>query len=132
LPLHLVVQALLASAAVLLLLPAASGSSAHTQTLAVGVLATCLILHLLMVLGEIAVPHSTDNAGYAVWLIMHGPYRRLFWAGAVAIGGVLPLLLLLAGAANAAVAGLSGLLALGGLLAFEWCFVMAGQRVPNS
>jgi len=27
---------------------------------------------------------------------------------------------------------LSGLLALGGLLAFEWCFVMAGQQVPNS
>jgi hypothetical protein len=55
-----------------------------------------------------------------------------FWVGAVAFGGIFPLLLLLAGAANAAAAGLSGLLALGGLLAFEWCFVMAGQRVPNS
>jgi hypothetical protein len=29
-------------------------------------------------------------------------------------------------------AALAGLLALGGLLAFEWCFVMAGQSVPNS
>jgi len=132
LPLHLVVQALLASAAVLLLLPVASGSAARTHALAVGTLAICLILHLLMVLGEIAVPHSTENVRYGVWLITHGPYRKLFWAGAVAMGGVLPLLLLLAGAANAAVAGLSGLLALGGLLAFEWCFVMAGQRVPNS
>jgi Fe-S-cluster-containing dehydrogenase component/formate-dependent nitrite reductase membrane component NrfD len=132
LPLHLIVQALLASAAVMLLLPAASANSPHTHALAIGALAICIILHLLMVLGEIAVPHTTENAGYGVWLITHGPYRMPFWVGAVAFGGIFPLLLLLAGAANAAAAGLSGLLALGGLLAFEWCFVMAGQRVPNS
>jgi hypothetical protein len=28
--------------------------------------------------------------------------------------------------------GSAGLLALAGLLIFEWCFVMAGQSVPNS
>jgi len=131
LPLHLVVQAALASAAVLLLLPAGAHASPQTQPLAVAALAVCLILHLLIVLGEIAIPHSTDNAAYALWLITHGPYRGLFWGGAVALGGALPLLLLLA-ANHAAVAGLSAALALAGLLAFEWCFVMAGQRVPNS
>jgi len=132
LPLHLVVQALVASAAVLLLLPAAFLGDAHTQALASAILAIGLILHLLMILGEIVIPHSTDNAGYAVWLMAHGSYRWLFWAGAVALGGILPLLLLFAAAGNTLVVGLAGLLALGGLLAFEWCFVMAGQRVPNS
>jgi formate-dependent nitrite reductase membrane component NrfD/ferredoxin len=132
LPLHLVVQALVASAAVLLLLPAAFRGDVHAHALVSGILAICLILHLLMILGEIAIPHSTDNAGYAVWLMTHGSYRWLFWAGALALGGVVPLLLLFAAAANIFVAGLAGLLALGGLLAFEWCFVMAGQRVPNS
>ena len=131
LPLHLLVQAFLASASVLLLMPA-TRDQLGLYNLAVGSLRICLLLHLLMVLGEIAIPHNTDNARYAVWLITRGSYGHLFWAGAVALGGVLPLLLLFARAANAAIAGLSGLLALGGLLAFEWCFVMAGQRVPNS
>ena len=27
---------------------------------------------------------------------------------------------------------IAGVLALAGLLIFEWCFVMAGQSVPNS
>jgi len=132
LPVHLIVQTLVASAAVLVLLPSGFGASARAENLAVAALSICLILHLLMILGEIAIPHSTDNAAYGVWLITRGPYRKLFWAGAVALGAVLPLLLLFAAAANAAVVSLSGLLALAGLLAFEWCFVMAGQRVPNS
>jgi Fe-S-cluster-containing dehydrogenase component/formate-dependent nitrite reductase membrane component NrfD len=132
LPVHLIVQTTVASAAVLVLLPAGFGASARTENVAVVALSTGLILHLLMILGEIAIPHSTDNAGYGIWLIEHGPYRKLFWVGAVGLGAVLPLVLLLAGAANTAVRGLCGFLALGGLLAFEWCFVMAGQRVPNS
>jgi hypothetical protein len=45
----------------------------------------------------------------------------------VAIGCLLPVLLLLVGSA-----ALAGLAALGGLLVFEWCFIMAGQSVPNS
>jgi Ni/Fe-hydrogenase subunit HybB-like protein len=66
-----------------------------------------------------------------------GPFARAFWGGAVTLGGIVPLLLLLAGPllfvpANRVVAGLASVLALAGLLIFEWCFVMAGQSVPNS
>jgi hypothetical protein len=39
---------------------------------------------------------------------------------------------MLAASRNAITEGLAALLALGGLLIFEWCFVMAGQSVPNS
>jgi hypothetical protein len=91
-----------------------------------------LILNVLIVLSEILIPHGTTHARYAVRLITHGPYRTLFWAGAVLLGSVLPLLLLMIGSANAIVLGVAVLLALGGLFAFEWCFVMAGQGVPNS
>jgi formate-dependent nitrite reductase membrane component NrfD len=100
--------------------------------LAIVALSITLVLHLLMIAGEIAIPHSTDNAGYATWLITRGPYKKLFWIGAVGLGGVVPLLLLFASSVSTFAAGLSGVLALGGLLAFEWCFVMAGQRPPNS
>ena len=132
LPVHLIVQAVLASAAVLMFLPTRLGASPRSQALAIVALSITLILHLLIIAGEIAIPHSTDNAEYAIWLITRGPYRKLFWGGAVGLGGVLPLILLFASSVSALAAALSGLLALGGLLAFEWCFVMAGQRVPNS
>jgi Fe-S-cluster-containing dehydrogenase component/formate-dependent nitrite reductase membrane component NrfD len=133
LPVHMVVQALLSSAAVLALLPVAFGGGwQDREPVVVGPLAVCLVLHLLILLGGIAIPHATDNASYAVRMITHGPYRALFWAGAVVLGGIIPVLLLSVGASHASIVGLSSLLVLGGLLAFEWCFIMAGQCVPNS
>ena len=94
-------------------------------------LGVTLILHLLIVAAEFMMPHSTDNAAYAARLITHGPFKALFWGGAIALGGILPLALLWAPFEfyNTAIAGV---LALAGLLVFEWCFVMAGQSVPNS
>jgi formate-dependent nitrite reductase membrane component NrfD len=67
----------------------------------------------------------------------HGPFARAFWGGGVVAGGIIPLLLLLSGpllfaAPNRIATGLASVLALVGLLIFEWCFVMAGQSVPNS
>jgi high-affinity Fe2+/Pb2+ permease len=55
----------------------------------------------------------------------------------VVVGGIVPLLLLLTGpwlfaAPNRIAVGLASVLALAGVLIFEWCFVMAGQSVPNS
>jgi Fe-S-cluster-containing dehydrogenase component/formate-dependent nitrite reductase membrane component NrfD len=126
-PVHLLVQAGLSGAAVLTWLPPSLGGSTEAQHLGSLGLAASLALHLLIVLAEFSMPHTTDNARYAARLITHGRYRLPFWLGAVVIGGILPGLLLFAGATAAA-----GVPALAGLLAFEWCFVMAGQSVPNS
>jgi hypothetical protein len=41
-------------------------------------------------------------------------------------------LLLLIGGPGRIVKGVASVLSLVGLLIFEWCFVMAGQSVPNS
>jgi hypothetical protein len=43
-----------------------------------------------------------------------------------------PAVLLAVSTTSALLVGLSGAAALVGLLAFEWCFVMAGQGVANS
>jgi len=132
LPVHLLVQALLSGAAVLMLLPeSAGGSDAAMQTAKIA-LGAGVILHLVIVAAEFMMPHSTDNAAYAARLITHGPFRNWFWAGAVVLGGILPLLLLGMGAAGSHANEVAAVLALGGLLIFEWCFVMAGQSVPNS
>jgi formate-dependent nitrite reductase membrane component NrfD len=85
-----------------------------------------------MLLGEVAMPHTTDNASYGARLMTHGPFARAFWGGAVVVGGIVPLLLLWVGEPNRIAVGLASVLALAGLLIFEWCFVMAGQSVPNS
>jgi len=136
LPAHLIVQALLCGSAVLALLPDAIGGSARALSIAVPALVASLGLHLLMLLGEVVMPHTTDNARYGARLMTHGPFARAFWGGGVVLGGIVPMTLLLAGslfgASHRITTGLASVLALIGLLIFEWCFVMAGQSVPNS
>ena len=131
LPVHLVVQALLCGSAAWILLPSA-WSGPGGAVVARAVLAICLVLHMLMVLGEVGIPHTTDNARYAARLMTHGPFRRLFWGGAVALGSALPLFLLLLPAGGKLASALAAVLGLAGVWIFEWCFVMAGQSVPNS
>jgi len=134
---HLIVQALFCGAAVLALLPNSIGGSVQTLSFATTALTITLALHVLLLLAEVVMPHSTDNASYGARLMTHGPFAKAFWGGGVVLGGVLPLLLLLAeplffATLNRILTGLASLLALAGLLIFEWCFVMAGQSVPNS
>jgi len=132
LPVHLIVQALLCGSALLALLPESLGGALPATAFAAKTLIIALVLHLLMLLGEVAMPHTTDNSRYAARLMTHGPFSRAFWGGAVVLGGVIPALLLFFAFGNRLVEGLAAVLALIGLLVFEWCFVMAGQSVPNS
>jgi formate-dependent nitrite reductase membrane component NrfD len=132
LPVHLIVQALLCGSAVLALLPEALGGSTQALAFAIPTLVVSLVLHLLMLVGEVAMPHTTDNARYGARLMTHGPFARAFWGGTVVLGGIVPLLLLLIGGPGRIVKGVASVLSLVGLLIFEWCFVMAGQSVPNS
>jgi Fe-S-cluster-containing dehydrogenase component/formate-dependent nitrite reductase membrane component NrfD len=129
---HLIVQAVLAGAAVLAWMPPAWGGTDRTRVLAAWALGACLALHALIVLEEIVLRRGSENARYAARLITHGRYRALFWLGSMLAGVVLPGLLLALGASSSIVLALAGVFALAGLLAFEWCFVMAAQGVPNS
>ena len=132
LPVHLLVQALMCGASVLALLPQAFGGSEEMATVAEIALTASLILHLVIVAAEFMMPHATDNSAYAARLITHGPFRIWFWGGAIGIGGIIPLLLLWLCAAGSPAVFVAAVLVLLGLLSFEYCFVMAGQSVPNS
>ena len=132
LPVHLIVQTLMCGAAVLTLLPGSAGGSPQLVAIARVALGATLIAHLLIVAAEFTMPHSTDNSAYAARLITHGPFKAWFWGGAIVAGGVLPLMLLVIPVLAGLSLALAGVLALVGLLAFEWCFVIAGQSVPNS
>ena len=87
----------------------------------------------LLLFGEFGVAHPTELAARAAKAITHGKYRRQFWGGAVLIGHLVPLLLLMVPAPFAAWLGaLAGVLALVGMFAHEHAFVMAPQELPNS
>lgn len=121
LPPHLLVQALMAGAAVLL--PAAVVvEPAAVPALAVA-LAAAAAVHLLLVAGEVTLGHPTAHARLAVHEMTAGRYAAWFWTGAVlaAVAVASPWLTLPALAAAPALVG---------LLAFEHAYVQAGQAVP--
>ena len=124
LPPHLLVQALLLGAAVLVLLFGG-------EFFEIGLLAITSFIHVLMIWGEVSLTHPTAHARLAIHEMVRGRFRRDFWIGLILslIGGVLPalavvnLIPLSFGAAGAPVA-------LVGLILFENAYVQAGQSVP--
>jgi len=78
--------------------------------------------------------HAVHDATLAARLIHRGPYRARFWIVVTLGGVVLPMALLIAGAAldSTALSTLSALLALAGLWVWEDLWVRAGQSVPLS
>jgi len=134
LPLHLVVQAGIAGAAVLAVAAAFQGTAAILATLA-GILIATLLAHVVLVAAELFTPHANADVQQAAHAMTHGPDARLFWLGAMIVGVAVPLLALGAAALGAApVVGTTAaaVAALGGLLAYEDSWVRAGQAVPLS
>jgi Fe-S-cluster-containing dehydrogenase component/formate-dependent nitrite reductase membrane component NrfD len=130
---HLIVQALQAGSGILLTLSALTGGpSAVTRTVA-GMFVASSAANAATIGLEYGGRHPTRQAAAASEMVTKGRYRKLFWAGAVGLGGL---------AASLAMPGIGGRklrrAALGGvlgqlsLLAYESVFVRAGQDVPLS
>jgi Ni/Fe-hydrogenase subunit HybB-like protein len=130
---HLLIQAVQAGSGILLALAALTGGPvAVIRALAAAFVGASAANGIALVL-ELGGGHQTKQAAIAARMITRGRYRRLFWAGAVGVGG------LAAGLALPAVKGrrwrraaLGGLLGQVAVLAYESVFVRAGQDVPLS
>jgi Fe-S-cluster-containing dehydrogenase component/formate-dependent nitrite reductase membrane component NrfD len=141
LPPHLVVQALLLGAAVLLLSLVLTGGTYPDDSYAqvirpevlslLWVLALSTLVHLLMIWGEVSLTHPTAHARLAVWEMISGRYKSDFWNGCALsfIGGLLPALALF-GVVSAPIGVAGAPLALVGLMLYENAYVQAGQSVP--
>lgn len=138
----LLAQALAEGSAVLLLavlLLGAAGLSATTAAAPLSwVLLGALGAHLLFIVFEnLLAPSPSRHHELATGAIRHGAFSRLFWGGAIAAGGVVPIALLAIALAPAdhpllpAIA-VAALLALAGNFAWEYIWVEAGQSVPLS
>ncbi len=129
---HLFVQSVMAGAAGFLLIGPFSGlDSEASRTLAM-ILGASLALNLLLTAaGEFGLPHASVVASAAARMITRGRYARHYW-GSLALGVVLPLVLVATSRSSPAALAVAGALALAGLFLYEWAFVFAPQQVPNS
>jgi Fe-S-cluster-containing dehydrogenase component len=119
LPPHIAVQAVMAGAATLLVVDTVTHSNAVE---ALGwVLAGAGLIHLLMVWGEVSLPHGTAHAHLAKWEMTSGRYGRLFAASVV---------LVLIALTAPWVGAWAAPFALAGLLGYEHAYVQSAQMVP--
>jgi formate-dependent nitrite reductase membrane component NrfD/ferredoxin len=137
LPIHLVIQAVMAGSGVLLImdtfLPDAPDELA---TVAWTAFVVALLLDLFVLLiGEFSIPHASEVAAKAAHEISHGHYKNHFWWGSIGLGHLVPLLLAIVSAlvfSEPFIGAIAGLCAVIGLYLYEYAFVMAPQEIPNS
>src|SRR5262249_32330408 len=134
LPVHLLVQALVAGAAILAIFDVVIPSNPATAVLLHDIVLWGLLANAFIILvGELWMPHGTQDAAQAARLILRGVYRWLLWGMVLGVGHVLPVLrLALIWGAPMGATFLAGLGALVALLAFEHIWLIAGQSVPLS
>ena len=134
LPPHLLVQAVLAGAALLLVLPEVSGALGGGSSFggagigAVWIFQVAVASHLLLALGEATMPHPTTHARLAAREMLRGRFAGPYWAGFALAGAGLVAVTVSQGVGLAGVLGAAGTLL--GLLFFEHAYVQAGQSVP--
>jgi formate-dependent nitrite reductase membrane component NrfD len=132
---HLLVHALIAGSATLVItgwfledLFVIEGSMA--------VLMLSMMVSLLMVLAEVALPHVSEDTKRAVDMLIRGSLRVRFWGWVVGAGLMLPIVLSISALSAAAERSfgsiLIAVLALAGVWCFEDLWVKAGQSVPLS
>ena len=134
---HLIIAAVVAGAAALSIAAAMStpeSPRADPITTLWPLMFLALAAHGFLVALEVFNRHAVHDASLAARLIRRGPYRATFYGGVVVGGVVLPMALLIAGAAadSATLSMLAALLALAGLWLWEDIWVKAGQSVPLS
>ena len=132
----LIAQSAAAGSATLLLVALLMRDPAANAVPLLGtILAGSIVAHLVILAFEhLLSPSPTRHHELAVHTILRGAYAPLFWGGAIAAGGILPLVLLwtVGTDASAAVTALAAVLALAGGAAWEYVWVEAGQSVPLS
>jgi Fe-S-cluster-containing dehydrogenase component/formate-dependent nitrite reductase membrane component NrfD len=132
----LIAQAAAEGSASMLLLALAWGAGADTIRPLAMTLAIAALAHLgILLLEHVFTPSPTLGHHLAARAIRKGAYARLFWLGAIGLGGLAPIVLVwLASGAGFSLALLApaAAVALAGGFAWEYIWVYAGQSVPNS
>jgi len=137
LPIHLLIQAIMAGSAALIVvglaLPEAPAEMVEAARTAL--IVTIILDAFVILIGEFSIPHANEIAARAAHDITQGHYKNYFWWGSIGFGHLLPLVLILVAAVVTdlpALGAAAGLCAVVGLYLYEYAFVMAPQDIPNS
>jgi formate-dependent nitrite reductase membrane component NrfD len=131
---HLLVQAFVAGSATLLIVSVAMNTTSELSKPVVVILLLSLVLSLTMILGEVALPHVSEDVRIATRGLVRGKLARRFWGLVIGVGLVVPIVLSAVSLSftSAALELSAAVLALAGLWWFEELWVKAGQSVPLS
>ncbi len=132
---HLLVQALVAGSATILIAGILTDTSSGILRSALLILLISLIVSFAMNMGEIALPHVSEDVRIATRVLTKGRLSKRFWGLVVGVGLVAPIVLtalVVASIVPITVELVAALLALAGLWWFEELWVKAGQTVPLS
>ena len=132
---HLLTQAAIAGAAILIIGGVFTGVAAETQFALCNTLAVSLVISLLMILGELSLTSSSQDVRAAISLLVCGALRLQFLGGVLGVGILLPILLLaVAGRVDSPATWqcTAALIAMAGIWIFDSLWVTAGQAVPLS
>lgn len=130
LPIHLIVQAMMAGSAAAWAVGFFTGAPDSWMRLAEWFVLGSVITDAFMLLaGEFGMSHASEIAAAAAKKITKGHYKTSFWWVAIGLGHVVPLALVFLG--GPAVLGAAAAILIG-LYAYEYAFVMAPQEIPNS
>ncbi len=132
---HLLVQAVLAGAAIFGVGAIIFGANSDMPPFVSRLLAGSIALSTLIIFAELSLPHANSAIRRATELILAGPLSTMFWGVVIVAGTLVPMGLLIWGSATNSqllMLPIAGLLALAGLLVYEDIWVRAGQSAPLS
>ncbi len=131
-PMFMLVHSIMAGAATFGLLSMfAQNDSSWTSYLSY-ILLGAIVINLMILLFELTIANHTLDAGRVAKMITKGQYSRLFYLGAVLIGNVIPLILLLITTTTTIGLPIAGVFVLIGIYCTEHIWVEAPQRIPLS
>ena len=131
LAIHMLVHSFMAGAAALALVALVTNDSLGWTDFLATVMAVGIGVNLLTMLVELTMTHPTVAAHDVVQMITKGRYAMTFYLGAVLLGNIIPLVLLLLGGSQLMIA-LAGVMVLAGIYFTERIWVEAPQRISLS
>ena len=128
LALHMLVHSVMAGSAIFALVLLITGNENWMSILGMTMI-IALAVNLFTIITELTITHPSTSAHTVVEMITKGRYKNLFWIGALLIGNVLPLVLLLFVPSTMTLT-IAAVLILIGIYITEKIWVEAPQRIP--
>ncbi len=130
LPLHMLVHAVLAGAAVYALSAAFLQTSAEWNVFLRTVFLIAIFFNMVIIATELMTPHPTEDAKKTVEMIVSRAFKAYFWIGVLLLGNAVPLALVWLGTPVSMAS--AGVLVLFGIYMSEHIWIRAPQMVPLS